>query len=213
VRARPDRPSGFEAALARQPAPARLGDVRLRFDAFLLVGETPRSGRSWQTGAAAIAGFSALLSAAGLQAALADVALVVAPVLLGGLALAAAAWLEQRDRRRRAFVANFGTTTLRLDFVTPFAGRPRTLRVPFDAVKAVALWPQADGAWCLAVDFSLSPTSPDVLREVLAAHIPEAQRPEAERLQRVLEGAFGLGAPRAAEALISAPSGYDSPAR
>jgi hypothetical protein len=186
----------FEAALARHPAPRRLGDVALRFDAFVLIGETARGPRTWRGTVAWLLGLGALAGALGALVSEASVAVVAALLPVAALALGAAVLLERRDRRRRAFVANFGSTTLRLDFVTPFAGRPRTLKVPFDAVRAVTLWPQADGASCLTVDFAPGPTSTDVLREVLAAHIPEAQRDDAERVQRVLEGAFGLGAPR-----------------
>jgi len=186
----------FEAALARAPAPRRLGDVRLAFDAFVLVGETPRGPRSWAATLAWLGGVAGVLGVGGALAAGAGVTAGATAALATALCFAGATWLEQRDRRRRAFVANFSALTLRLDFVTPFAGRPRTLVVPFDSVRAVGLWPQADGRWCLAVDFAPGPTSPDLLREALAASIPEAERLEAERLQRLLEGAFGLGAPR-----------------
>ena len=182
----------FEAALARSPAPRRLGDVRLGFDAFLLVGETPRGRRSWAASLAWVGGVAGVLAAALALGSGAGTGPAAGVALATLAAFGAAAWLEQRDRRRRAFVANFAASTLRLDFVTPFAGRPRTLVVPFDAVRAVGLWAQADGAWCLTVDFVPAPTSPDLLREVLAANIPGAQREDAERLRRVLEGAFGL---------------------
>ena len=98
--------------------------------------------------------------------------------------------------------------SLRLDFTSPIAGKPRTLVVPFDSVKAVAMLRQVDGASCLCVDFTLGS---ELLREVLVAHIPDAQLPQAERLERVLHGAFGLGAVPADSPLFDTKPGQAEP--
>jgi hypothetical protein len=183
----------FADALAAHPAPSHLGDIALRYEPSMLIGETPQAVASLWPTAVWLAGVAALLVGVGLL-------LVDAPLLpiglfagLGALGMGASFWLEQLDRRQRRFVANFATTSLRLDFVTPFAGRPRTLVMPFESVKAVQLFDQGGGFSCLTVDFVPLVGRPEVLREVLAAFIPDGQRADAERLERVLQGAFGLG--------------------
>lgn len=183
----------FADSLAAHPAPTRLGDITLRYEPSMLIGETPHVPRSlWPTGAW-LGGVSALVVALGLLLASAPIPAIVACAVLGALGLWATVWLDRIDRRQRRFVANFATNSLRLDFVTPFIGRPRTLVVTFGSVKGVSLLEQGDGRWCLTVDFVPLTGKAQVLREVLAAFITEEQREDAERLERVLEGAFGLG--------------------
>ena len=118
-------------------------------------------------------------------------------IVVGSLAIAAsfglAAALDQRARRQRRFVLNFQTTSLRLDFSTPFAHRPRTLVVHFDAVVDCALYTQGNGRLALTVDFVTAPGSQQLLREVLVANIALSEEDAAHRLHRVLTGAFGLG--------------------
>lgn len=185
----------FEDALAGNPAPRRLGDVVLRYDSSMLVGETRRAPRSvWPT-LAWTSGVVGLVAAIGAVAIGAPLALGGLFTVLGAAGLAGATWLEVRERRTRRFVVNFASTSLRLDFVTPFVGRPRTLVVPFDAVRAVDLFEQGDGGRCLTVDFVPQVGSSELLREVLAAFIGREELEQAHRLQRVLEGAFGLGTP------------------
>lgn len=183
----------FADALAAHPAPTRLGDITLRYEPSMLIGETPKVPRSLWPTAAWLAGISSLVVALGLLLLGAPLAAIIIMVVLGALGITANVWLERIDQRRRLFVANFATNSLRLEFVTPFVGRPGTLVVTFDAVKDVQLMEQGEGFWCLTVDFVPPRGDAQVLREVLAAFIPESQREEAERLQRVLEGAFGLG--------------------
>jgi hypothetical protein len=186
----------FVRALADHPAPRVLGDVALRYEPSMLIGQTAKGRRTWRPTLAWLAGFSALLFAVGLFfSARVDEGLIAGCALLGATALAAATWLDLRDRRRRCFVVDFLTSSLRLDFVSPIAGRPRTLVLHFDGVRAITLFDQADGAHCLTVDFVSTRDAPTLLREVLVAYITPAQHEDARRLQRVLEGAFGLGAP------------------
>lgn len=182
----------FADALASNPAPSALGDVALRFEPSMLIGETPKRPRTWRPTLAWLSGFSLLLFAVGGLVLSVSDALVTVLLVLGGAAIALATWLERHEKRQRRFVANFATVSLRLDFSSPIAGYPKTLVVPFDDVKAVALVPQADGARCLLVDFAVGDR---LLREVLIAYIPEAQLADAERVERVLQGAFGLGEP------------------
>lgn len=169
--------------------------MALRYEASLLVGETPPGRRTWRPTLLWLGGVSALLAALGLVVLGRDPLGSSALLALGALALAAGTWLGQRERRRRRFVLDFDACRLRLDFVSPIAGRPRTMVVHFDAVRAVDLRRQGDGRHCLTVDFTPAPGSTLLLREVLVAFIEAPQLEAARRLGRLLEGAFGLGAP------------------
>lgn len=182
----------FADVLESNPAPRALGDVRLRYEPSMLIGETTKGLGTWRSSLVWAAGFSFLVFSVGALVLQWDTSVVLTLLVLGGLLVAAAVHLERLEKRQRRFVANFGTVSLRLDFTSPIAGYPRTLVVPFDAVRAAELLQQEDGAACLCVDFEKDRA---LLREVLVAHIPESQRAEAERLERVLKGAFGLGTP------------------
>lgn len=180
----------FRQALADNPAPAKLGDVSLRYEPSMLVGET-RAGRvTWKPTALSALGVGLVLAAVAALV-LVDAMWPAAALLsLAAAALLGSVRLSRLERRKRGFVVNFATTTLRLDFVTPLAGKPRTLLVHFDDVKAVGLVEQADGRSCLTIDFALER---EMLREALAAFIGDDELEQALRLTRVLEGAFGLG--------------------
>jgi len=185
----------FEEALAQNPAPKRLGDIQLRYEPSLLIGEADRAPRGALFTAVLLVGAALGLSTLGALVTHASVETIAGCALLTGGAFIAAVQLDQRARRQRRFVLNFGTTSLRLDFSSPFANHPRTLVVHFDGVRDCALCTQGDGQLAITVDFVTSDHSPQVLREVLVAHIPLAQEAAAVRLHRVLKGAFGLGEP------------------
>jgi len=201
--------SGFAQALAENPAPRRLGDVTLRYEPSMLIGETDKPLRSWRPTAAWVAGLCLAVAAVALVALGAATALAALFVALAAAAFLGAFWLERLDARRRCFVVNFGTLSLRLDFLSPIRGQPRTAVVPFDAVRDVQLFEQADGQLCLTVDFVPRPGSTELLREVLVAFIPAAQAEQAARLRRLLHGAFGLGEKPADEA--APPPGPGAP--
>lgn len=184
--------ASFADVLESNPAPKALGDVTLRYEPSMLIGETAKTRATWRSSLLWAGGFSLLLFSVGALMLQWDTSSVLVLLAGGAVAIAGAVRLERLEKRQRRFVANFGTVSLRLDFTSPIAGQPRTMVVPFDAVRAAELLPQADGATCLCVDFEKDRA---LLREVLVAHIPESQRAEAERLERVLRGAFGLGSP------------------
>jgi hypothetical protein len=186
-----------------------LGDIALRYEPSMLLGETDALPRTLRPTLAWTAGLIGLIATLGLFVLDAPIASLWLSVGASAACFALATRLEAWERRRRRFVANFGTTSLRLDFVQPISGRPRTLVVAFDDVKAVDLVRQRDGAHCLTVDFAPDP-GPQVLREVLAAYIADHELEQARRLLRVLEGAFGLGAPPADSPAFDVP-GVDSP--
>jgi hypothetical protein len=180
----------FRQALADNPAPGKLGDVSLRYEPSMLVGETRAAPRTWRPTVLSGLGIALVIAAIAALIFIESMWLGPALLILASGALIASVWLLRFERRKRGFVVNFATTRLRLDFVTPLIGRPRTLLIPFDDVKAVALMEQPDGSSCLTVDFSLGQ---EVLREALAAYIGKEELESARRLSRVLEGAFGLG--------------------
>lgn len=181
----------FRQALAENPAPPRLGDIALRFEPSMLIGETQAARPTVRPSLLVTVGVALLVVSAALLGLTSE--LVALPFLLASAAaFGGSAVLLRRERRKRGFVVNFATSTLRLDFATPFAGRPRTLLVPFEDVKAVQALEQGDGQHCLTVDFA---SGSDLLREVLVAFIPAAEDVAARRLLRLLEGAFGLGPP------------------
>jgi hypothetical protein len=186
-------PRGFAQALESNPAPARLGDVRLRYEPSLLIGETARALPSLRPVMGLVVGVGCL--SFGLVALITDAALWLSTLLIAGAAAGffGSTWLQSLERRRRRFLLNFETLTLRLDFSTPIAGAPRTLNVHFDGVRALALLDQADGRQCLVVDFVPRPGREEVFREVLVAYIGPGESEAAERVERVLRGAFGLG--------------------
>lgn len=199
--------SRFETALERNTAPQRLGDVSLRYDTSLLIGEADRPKRSnvpqWLRGSSyGLLAVAALASLGTIETW--KIGLGVLPA--AGL-YALAYLLERREVRQRRFVLNFASNSLRLDFSTPFAFRARTLLVHFDGVKAVQLFEQGDGRMALTVDFLSAPGSETLLREVLVAHVSDAQLEQVVRLQRLLQGAFGLGAPD----VPAADAGVDTP--
>ena len=185
----------FEEALAQNPAPKRLGDIQLRYEPSLLIGEADRPGRGAIFALVVLVGATFGLATLGALLTDASTATVGGCLLLSGAAFFTAVQLDQRGRRQRRFVLNFGTTSLRLDFSTPFANQPRTLVLHFDGVRECTLCTQGDGQIAITVDFVMSATSQQVLREVLVANIPLAQEEAAIRLHRVLKGAFGLGEP------------------
>jgi len=180
----------FADVLESHPAPKALGDVALRYEPSMLIGETAKGRATWRSSLTFIAGVALLLFSVGGLVLGWPTSLVGSFVGLGAAGIGAGVLLERFEKRQRRFVANFGTVSLRLDFTSAIAGYAKTLVVPFDSVVDAALVRQGDGASCLCVDFEVDRAR---LREVLVAHIPDEQLPEAERLERVLKGAFGLG--------------------
>lgn len=192
------RVARFADALESHPAPSSLGDVTLRYEPSMLIGETRKLSLTIKSSVAWIIGIALLLGSVGTVVTVSNVNPAIALAIAGAVFIAAAAWIERLEKRQRRFVANFATNSLRLDFASPIAGYPRTLVIPFDDVRGVAVMDQADGALCLVAEFELQGRT---LQEVLAAFVPAEKKEELERVQRVLHGAFGLG---------SAPA--DSPA-
>lgn len=178
----------FDSALSASPAPRTVGDVTLRYEPSMLIGETARRKPGWRSLLAWLFGISSLLL--GLGGLLLHWAVWPIGILLsgGGLGLALAVWVGRLETRRRRFIINFAEASLRLDFSSPIAGYPRSMRVPLTQVRCVTLERQGDGASCLCVDFV---RGSQLLREVLVAYIADTDRLAAVRLKHVLGAAFG----------------------
>jgi hypothetical protein len=180
----------FAQALETQKIPRNLGDVLLRYEPALLIGEAKTQHKMWTPGVALIVGIGSAVAALALL-------LFNAPNEWTALLLAFTAaglfgsfYFSQLEKRRRAFVLNFRDNTLRLDFVTPFAGHPQTMIVPFDEVKAVGLERIADGSHVITVDFA---RAGQLLRDALIVQISLVETTSAEKFKATLEAAFGLG--------------------
>ncbi|MBL8912167.1 MAG: hypothetical protein JNM17_15850 [Archangium sp.] len=180
----------FADALQSHTAPSSLGDVALRYEPSMLIGETKKLSPTLKSSAAWTLGIALLLFSVATVVTVTSVTPAIALAVAGAVFIASAVWIERLEKRQRRFVANFATNSLRLDFASPIAGYPRTLVISFDDVRGVSVMDQADGALCLVVEFALQNHT---LQEVLAAFIPVDKKEELERVQRVLQGAFGLG--------------------
>src|SRR5512140_8825 len=133
----------FSEALSGRTAPRRVGDVRLRFDGDVLIGEAVR-------GRGAVAPAPEIAFVLGLACALATAVSVIVPSGLGALPLAALAclsalfvaggiYLQARTRGRRGFVLHFATHTLRIDRPSGPWSEPRSWVVPFDQIRVAGV--------------------------------------------------------------------------
>jgi hypothetical protein len=181
----------FRKALEKNAVPRRLGDVTLQVDTSLWIGRADKPPRALYATLGLLAGLAFGLATLSALLTGEDTPVVVSFLVPAVIGFAAAAWFEQRDRRQRAFVVDFVGHVLRLDFSTPLSGMPRTLKVPFEQVRDIAL-SAAGGAQVLTVDFELSE---QLFREVLAANVTPVQAADAERVKRMIRAAVGLEKP------------------
>jgi hypothetical protein len=186
----------FARALERNPVPPRLGDVWLRYDRTLLIGEAGRARgvlRYLPEAATLLGAGLALGALAGVVAGRARASALLAALASGG-ALVIAAILARRGRPRR-FVLNFATESLRLER----AGQTRV--VPFAAVKAIFV-ERGEAGYALIVE----------LEEPAPSGAPPASRTE-PLIEAVREEELvGLGRTwRALAAALGVPTGGGSP--
>ncbi|HVE82413.1 MAG TPA: hypothetical protein VND93_06185 [Myxococcales bacterium] len=186
----------FDAALDREPVARRLGDVRLRYDAELLIGERVPS-----LDAPALIPDALVLT--GMAAAVVALCSLVIPGLSGGLwgtlaaaAISAAATVAGLRmgglrRGRRGFAVNFDQHVIRIDRPGGLRIRTATTLVPFAEVTAVLLLERGPGQSALAVAARDRPW-------VLVDAVPDQDRAQLERLRRMLEAAVGLIPPAGA---------------
>jgi hypothetical protein len=186
----------FAQALTENLIPRTLGDVRLRFEAGRLVGESlpPELSRRMLPGLAlALAAFCALGCLALLVMRPGEPGV---PLVLGIITVACVGWalhLEGRLGRRR-FVLHFHTESLRLDTLRWAPGASRTQWVPFDAVSAVETVQQPSGRYALVVCWRDKPEDPEQepRRAVLITDVRKTEEEALFRVWRMLHNAFGL---------------------
>lgn len=178
----------FRDRLETQRPPERIGEVRLRYEDSLLVGERARRRALWPE----LAGVLALAAGLGALALL----LVSGPLLaVGALALLAAALVglsvaaRGRQRIPERFVLNFATESLRLDGPDR-TGRASSEVVPFDAVRDLEVVPTGPGQFGLLLEYTAA--DGEVRQRLLVRHGPAAEVETLRHGWRVLKRAFGL---------------------
>jgi len=187
----------FADALRQKTPPRRVGDVRLRSEPELLVGEAmaPLGGASWLPQLCYVGALASGLFCLGL--------LVVDPAApwYAAAALASAAAfltvaamrLEALSRRRRVFVLNFSTRTLRIDRPAGIAGAPATSLAAFADVREAGVTRGPRGRYRIEVEIAREGAEPQV--EVLVDGAHQAELGDLHRVSEVLRAAFGLTAP------------------
>lgn len=178
----------FEDALQRQLPPARVGEVRLRFDENVLVGERARRTGLWPevAGVLAVGAGVAAVAVLGVNGPLLAVgAMVLLSAALTGFSIAA----RGRLRGPQRFILNFATESLRLERPDR-AGRQRAELVPFDAVKGLRVVPTGPRRFGLLLEYE---DAKGIARGTyLLRQSPASEVEELRRAWRILLHAFGL---------------------
>lgn len=177
----------FEDALQQRTAPERLGDLRLHYDAPVLIGEAVRGSRyapeTFFTAALAsgIGAVGALVANPGGAIAVPLVLAILAAALIG-----LAVRTERAVRRPRRFALHFLDETLRVELP---GWRARSAVVPFDDVRDVYVLERADQRYSLAIDFDLGGARRTVL---IAENVTAGESEALRRFWTLLRAAFGL---------------------
>jgi hypothetical protein len=178
----------YNSRASQAQMPRRLGDVRLRFDAELLIGECVPP-----LDPAALIPDALLLL--GLAAGVVAAATAIAPGLrsgsvwgtLGATAVCAAATLaglKMRGRRRwrRGFVVNFDQHLVRLDQPRGLRTLSESTSVPFGEVESLQVVDRGPGLHALELQARGQ-------RFVLVDRVQEKDRPHLGTLHRLLQAA------------------------
>jgi hypothetical protein len=179
--------ASFADALEDNPAPRRLGDVRLRYEPGRLLGESQPPSfwrRLWPGVCLVLAAGCAVGALVGEPPV--SMVLGVLTVALVGLALR----LEGQLGRRR-FVLHFPSERLRLERLRWAPGATRAQWVPFDEVTAVEVVERAAKHYALVVVWRAAGEE-QPRREVLVERIPASEQEALVRVWRLLHNAFGL---------------------
>lgn len=191
--------ASFTEALEENPAPRRLGDVRLRYEPGRLLGESlPPSFLRRQ-----LPGLCLVLAALAMGGAVLGLLLgggrEALPVVPSSLALSAVALvgfalrLEGQLGRRR-FVLHFPSERLRLETLRWAPGATRREWVPFDEVCAVEVVERPSRGYALVVAWRPGGQGEtgEPRRAVLVEHIGANEQEALFRVWRLLHNAFGL---------------------
>lgn len=188
----------FDEVLQRTEPVRGVGDLRLRFDGDLLIGERQRRVRTMSPHVVWVGAFSAALIAlvvslrVGTEGGWLWLAVLLGLVAAGLLAVSSA-W-EGHQRSRRGFVLHFGTESLRVDDVT-LKGEPWTRHFPFDDVQAVEVARarrQSQGFELYAHVRTGTAEAPGEAWCLLAGRVREDEAEALERLRTFLLRAFGV---------------------
>lgn len=196
--------ASFAEALEENPAPRRLGDVRLRYEPGRLLGESlpPSFLRRQLPGACLV--LAALCTAGAVVGVLlgGDGAVATVPLALGMVAVALVGFALQLEGQlgRRRFVLHFPTERLRLERLRWAPGATRAEWVPFDEVTSVDVVERAPGRYALVVVWrpggkdakGHTKGTEETRREVLVEHIGAHEQEALLRVWRLLHNAFGL---------------------
>lgn len=190
--------ASFAEALEENPAPKRLGDVRLRYEPGRLLGESlpPSFWRRQLPGFCLV--LAALCTAGAVVGVLlgGDRAVATIPLALGMVAVALVGFALQLEGQlgRRRFVLHFPTERLRLERLRWAPGATRAEWVPFDEVTSVDVVERAPGRYALVVAWRPGgkDSQEETRREVLVEHIGAHEQEALLRVWRLLHNAFGL---------------------
>jgi hypothetical protein len=188
--------ASFEKALEENPAPKRLGDVRLSYEPGRLLGESlpPSIWRRQLPGTCLV--LAALCTAGAVLGVLlgrAQEGLPSVPLALGAVAVALVGYALRLEGQlgRRRFVLHFPTERLRLEQLRWAPGATRTHWVPFDEVCAVEIVERAPRRYALVVAWRPDGKG-EPRRAVLVEHVGAAEEEALFRVWRLLHNAFGL---------------------
>lgn len=187
--------ASFAEALEENPAPRRLGDVRLRYEPGRLLGESlpPSFWRRLLPGACLV--LAALCTAGAVVGVLlgGDGVVGSVPLALAMVAVALVGFALQLEARlgRRRFVLHFPIERLRLERLRWAPGATRAEWVPFDEVTSVDVVERAPGRYALVVVWRPGGEA-RARREVLVEHIGASEQEGLLRVWRLLHNAFGL---------------------
>jgi len=185
----------FSEALSSRTAPRRVGDVRLRFDGDVLIGEAVR-------GRGAVAAAPEISFVLGLACALATAVSVLASSELGLVPLAllaclsvlfvvAGIYLQGKARGRRGFVLHFAAHTLRIDRPSGPWSRPRSWTVPFDCIRVAGVTRRGPRDYGIEIEYA-PPEEGEPRTELLVAGIRGRELEDAHRVAEMMRAAFGL---------------------
>ncbi len=185
----------FAAALSQVQFPAAVGDVTLRYETSLFIGETRPRRSTWWPSLALSGGifFGAALTIATLlrQSSLLQLGWLAATAGCFG----AHTWLRRRQRERRRFVLNFALGTLRLDFASAVILSPQTVVVAFDSIVALERLQVSAENQALVIELNGGSTRGQHFKEVLVASVQPQEYQQLDTLEAFLHNAFGLDPP------------------
>jgi hypothetical protein len=185
--------STFAAALSQVQFPAAVGDITLRYETSLFIGETrPKRATWWPIMALSGGLFFAVLVLVGTALRQRSPVLLVC-VAATAMCFGAHTWLRRHQRERRRFVLNFAMGTLRLDFASSLLLSPKTVVVPFDRVVALERLQVDEEQQALVLELKELSGQSQHFREVLVASVPSDEYHKLDTLEVFLRNAFGLG--------------------